>query len=80
MKTWQAVLAHLAVTGCQMLIAVPLMTGTNPTSVFANSAVQIGAQAGLSALQAWVAQRNSKTDPAGQPLKEAVDGTFTSQK
>lgn len=63
MKTWQAFLTHMAVTAAQAAVGVPFTKNQ-----FANTGITLGAQFALTAIQGWVAKKNSNTDPAGQML------------
>jgi len=74
MKTWQALLAHLGTTALQAIVAAPAIDHTN--SPLANTGVQIGAQLALTAIQGYVASKNSNSDPNGKPLVELEPGKF----
>lgn len=76
MKTWQAALAQLAATLAQATLAIQFFDSTNPTGIFANAGIQLGAQTALSALQVWVASKNSNTDPKGNKLVQTDEGKY----
>jgi hypothetical protein len=78
MRTWQAALSHIAVSSLQVVAAVPFFSQTSFGGTLANTYIQSGTQVGLAALQYWIANKNSKTAPNGQPLVETSTGNFIS--
>lgn len=80
MKTWQAALAHIGLSTLQGVAAVSFFDPNTPVGMLGNTQVQITAQVGLAALQAWVARINSNTDPKGNVLAKAPSGQFVSVK
>ena len=78
MKSWQAALTHIGLATAQAAVAVPFFNPNTPLGFLGNTYTQVGAQVGLSLLQAWVANKNSKTDPNGKPLVEMPEGKFVS--
>lgn len=75
MKTLSAILAHVGVGLIQVIVpAAPQIFSTAPIP----SEVQAPIQVGLLALQAYLASRNSKTDPKGNPLVELSPNKFVS--
>jgi len=80
MKTLTAFLAHVGITGLQIAAAVPFFDQHSQHGILANTAVQIGAQSALSGLQAYVAHKNSNTDPDGKPLAASINGGFATKK
>lgn len=79
MKTIFAALAHIGVTALQTAAAVQYFDNSEASGALGNTGIQIGAQMGLAALQAYLAKKNSHTDPKGQPLREKLDGGFVSE-
>lgn len=79
MKTWQSFLAHIGITAAQAALAVPFFDNNKKSGALANVGVQLGAQFGLTLLQALVAQHNSNTDPNGKQLVETTPGTFVTE-
>lgn len=79
MKTFTAALANIGIGALQAAAAVPFFDPKSNGAVLANVGVQIGVQAALSALQAYVATRNSNTDPNGKPLAETAPGHFQTE-
>lgn len=80
MKTWQAALAHIALTSLQSASAVAFFDNSSPNGMLANTGLQIGAQFGLTALQLYVAKLNSNTDPQGNKLIQIRDQKYISSE
>lgn len=78
MKTWQAALAHIGLGALQVAAVVPYASADNQTGVLANTGIQIGAQMALITLQAWLARKNSNTDPKGNPLIQVSPNKYVS--
>lgn len=79
MKTLYAALAHIGVGALQAAAAVPFFDPSHPIGPVGNTGVQIGIQIALAALQAYLAKRNSNTDPAGQPLAKTSSGIYVTK-
>ena len=76
MKSWQAALAHIAVSSIQAAAAVSFFNPQTLGGALANTQIQTGSQVALTLLQIWLANKNSKTDPNGKPLVETLSGNF----
>lgn len=76
MKTWVAALTHIATSAAQAALGVAFFENKTPGAVAGNVAIQLGAQTALTFLQAFIAMKNSNTDPNGKPLVETTSGTF----
>lgn len=76
MRTWTAALTHIGIAAAQVGTAIPYFNNNTPIGFLGNAYTQIGAQVGLSLLQAWAAKKNSETDPKGNPLVQNLDNKF----
>lgn len=78
MNTLTAFLCQLGLTAAQGAIGKNFFAPKGALSVFGNVGVQVAAQSALTALQYYVATKNSTTDPKGNKLVlvgYAADGT-----
>lgn len=77
MNTWQAALAHIGLAAAQSAAGVSFFNNTNAGGAMANIGIQLGIQFALTALQVFVANKNSNTDPNGAKLVQTDVGMYT---
>lgn len=79
MKTLTAILMHFGVTVLQAVALTEFYDKAHPGGILANVAIQAGAQAALTALNAAISVKNSRSDPNGQPLVETSPDHFQTE-